>query len=310
MLWTPGPEAVPALQPLNANQLESERQLRQDVAFLAGSIGERNIPGRQQQLEAAARFIDRSLQAAGYRTESQSYKVDGIACRNIEAAIRGTGRPQDVVIFGAHYDTVPGSPGADDNASGVATVLALARHFAGTDPARTLRFVGFANEEPPYFWTGDMGSLVYARKCKQAGDHIVAMLSIESVGFYSVQPASQHYPAGLGVFFPATGDFVAFVGNTLSRPLLHTALRAFRNTAALPSAGAAVPNIVPGAGWSDHRSFWQQGFPGIEITDTAPYRNPHYHMPSDTPDRLDYDRMARFAVAMQTVVEQLVNAKL
>ena len=203
MLWTPGPEAVPALQPLNANQLESERQLRQDVAFLAGSIGERNIPGRPQQLEAAARFIDRSLQAAGYRAESQSYKVGGIACRNIEAAIRGTGRPQDVVILGAHYDTVPGSPGADDSASGVATVHALARHFAGTDPARTLRFVGFANEEPPYFWTGDMGSLVYARKCKQAGDHIVAMLSIESVGFYSVsRRASTTRPGSACSFRP------------------------------------------------------------------------------------------------------------
>jgi hypothetical protein len=225
MLWTPGRETVPALQPLNASQLALERQLRRDVAFLARSIGERN-PWKNAATGSTATFIDHSLQIAGYRTESQSYTVGGVACRNIEAAIRGL--------------------------------------------SRSLRFVAFANEEPPYFWTGDMGSLVYARKCKQAGDQIVAMLSIESVRFYSSQPMSQHYPAVLGVFFPATGDFVAFVGNTLSRPLLHTTLRSFRNTAALPSAGAAVPNIVPGAGWSDHWSFWQQGFPGIEITDTAP----------------------------------------
>jgi hypothetical protein len=310
MLWTPGPIDVPPLQPLNASQLELARELRHDVAFLASSIGERNIPGKPQQLEAAATFIDRSLEAAGYRPESQSYKVGDIACRNIEAAIRGVGRPQEIVILGAHYDTVPESPGADDNASGVATVLALARRFAGTRPVRTLRFVAFANEEPPYFWTGDMGSLVYAKKCKQAGDHVVAMCSIESAGFYSNLPFSQHYPAGLGLFFPATGNFVAFVGNLLSRPLVHTALKAFRGAAALPSVGAAVPNIVPGAGWSDHWSFWQQGFPGIEITDTAPYRNPSYHTPADTPERLDYGRMARFAWAMQTVVERLANPKL
>ena len=170
MLWTPGPADVPPLQPLNASQLELARELRHDVAFLAGSIGERNIAFKPQQLEAAATFIDRSLQASGYQPVSQSYNVGGIACRNIEAGIRGVERPQEVVILGAHYDTVPDSPGADDNASGVATVLALARHFAGARPARTLRFVAFANEEPPYFWTDDMGSLVYAKKCKQAGE--------------------------------------------------------------------------------------------------------------------------------------------
>jgi Zn-dependent M28 family amino/carboxypeptidase len=152
-----------------------------------------------------------------------------------------------------------------------------------------------------------MGSEVYAKRCRAAGDHVRAMLSIESVGFYSDSSSSQHYPVGLGLFYPAVGNFVAFVGNLRSRPLVHETLRAFRNTEALPSMGAAIPNAVPGAGWSDHWSFWQQDFPGIEITDTALYRNPNYHTPEDTADRLDYDRMARFTQAMKAVMRKLAD---
>jgi Zn-dependent M28 family amino/carboxypeptidase len=154
-----------------------------------------------------------------------------------------------------------------------------------------------------------MGSLVYAKKCRERGDRVVAMLSIESVGFYSTSPKSQRYPAGLGFLYRSTGDFVAFVGNVSSRPLVHEVLGTFRSTGALPSIGAAVPNAVPGAGWSDHWSFWKQGFAAIEITDTAPYRNPYYHTPYDTPNRLDYDHLARFTRAMQPVVRELANPR-
>jgi Zn-dependent M28 family amino/carboxypeptidase len=249
------------------------------------------------------------MNATGYRPVSQWYSVGGRRCRNIEVEVRGTDQSGEVVVIGAHYDSVPGSPGADDNASGVAVMLALARSFAGTRPARTLRFVGFANEEPPYFWSDDMGSVVYAKKCREHGDRVVAMLSIESVGFYSTSPKSQRYPAGLGFLYRSTGDFVAFVGNVSSRPLVHEVLRTFRSAGALPSIGAAVPNAVPGAGWSDHWAFWKQGFAGIEITDTAPYRNPYYHTPGDTPNRLDYDHLARFTWAMQAVVRELANPR-
>src|SRR5205823_6984193 len=131
--------------------------------------------------------------------------------------IRGIERGEEVVIIGAHYDSAPDSPGADDNASGVATMLALARSVAGRRLARTVRFVGFANEEPPYFGQAEMGSLIYAKNSKQAGDRVVTMLSIESVGFYSDSPLSQRYPAGLGLFYPSTGNYVAFVGNVWSR---------------------------------------------------------------------------------------------
>ncbi len=306
MLWTPGPNGI-RRSAWNAEEAGLEHQLRSDVDFLAGTIGERNVPGKAEQLDEAAAFIFSSMNAAGYQPVSQWYSVSGRKCRNIEAEIRGADRSGEVVIVGAHYDTVPGSPGADDNATGVAVMLALARIFVATRPARTLRFVGFVNEEPPYFWSGDMGSLVYAKKCREHGDRIVAMLSLESVGFYSSSPKSQRYPAGLGLLYPSTGDFVAFVGNVLSRSLVHEAIRTFRSTGALRSIGAAIPNAVPGAGWSDHWSFWKQGFAAIEITDTAPYRNPYYHTPDDTPDRLNYDHLARFTWAMQAVVKELAN---
>src|SRR5262249_44736418 len=152
----------------------------------------------------------------------------GIRARNIEAECPGTGRLGEVIIVGAHYDSVLGSPGADDNASCVAVILALARKFKGTQSPRTLRFVAFTNEEPPYFWSADMGSVVYAKESRKRGEKIVAMLSIESVGFYSNALASQNYPAGLGHLYRPTGDFVAFVGNLQSRSLVHEALATFR----------------------------------------------------------------------------------
>ncbi len=252
----------------------SNGKLQNDVFALAADIGERNVDFAPQKLDEAARFTERSFRSAGCEPESQWYRVSNVDCRNVECEIPGQARSGEVVVVGAHYDSVPGSPGADDNASGVATVLALARQFSGTKPRRTLRFVAFANEEPPYFWHDTMGSLVYAKRCRQRGDRVKAMLSIESVGFYSTHPRSQKYPAGLGLIYPCTGDFVAFVGKIYSRWLIHEVVRTYRRAPGLPSIGAAVPNAIPGVGWSDHWSFWQEGFAGIEVTDTAPYQIP------------------------------------
>lgn len=306
-LWTPGYSSRGPQRALSAHEAGLQAELRSDVETLAGQIGERNVPFNAQKLEEAAQFIDASMRTAGYQPQSQWYRAGGANCRNLEVEIRGASRPEEIVIVGAHYDSAPDSPGADDNASGVAAMLALARHFATAQPQRTLRFVGFANEEPPYFWHEEMGSLVYAKRCRERAEHIVAMLSLESVGVYSNAPGSQQYPLGLGLLYPSKADFVAFVGNVHSRSLVHRAIASFRNSATLPSIGAALPNAIPGVGWSDHWAFWQQGFPGIEITDTALFRNPLYHTPGDTPRRLDYDRLARFTSAMEVVIGELVN---
>ena len=203
------------------------------------------------------------------------------------------GASPEIVLVGAHYDSVFGAPGANDNGSGVAALLALARRFAGKQTHHTLRFVAFVNEEPPYFQTSQMGSFVYAGRCKARGDRIAAMISLETIGYFSDAPRSQTYPvAVLGAFYPKVGNFIGIVGDVRSRWLVRRAIAEFRKDGKIPTEGAALPAFIAGVGWSDQWSFWQHGYPGIMITDTAPFRYPHYHEATDTPDKLDYDRFA------------------
>lgn len=280
-------------------------ELVADVKTLAGDIGERNMD-RYPQLQAATEFIEGSFTRAGLTPRRVSYDLRGHACHNIEVEIRGT--RSEIFVVGAHYDSVTGCPGANDNGSGVAALLALARRFAGKTPGQTLRFVAFVNEEAPYFLNGEMGSLVYAKRCQKHGDKITGMISLETIGYFSDAPGSQNYPAaGLGLVYPSTGHFIAFVANLPSRALLRKAIGIFRDQKKLPAEGAALPAAVPGVGWSDHWSFWQCGYPAIMITDTAPFRYPHYHESTDTPDRLDYDRFALVVSGMEQTIAELTK---
>ena len=291
---------------LTAAEMTLREELRADVQTLAGQFGERNMQ-HYSQLMASAEFIEKSFSNAGLHPRRDTYELRNLACHNIETEIQGTS-PQTVVV-GAHYDSVIGSPGANDNGSGTAAVLALARRFAKSQPSQTLRFVAFVNEEPPYFQTSQMGSFVYASRCKARGDQISAMISVETIGYFSDAPRSQIYPSPLlGAFYPKIGNFIAFVGNIGSRQLLSRALTTFRQAERLPSEGAAMPAFIPGVGWSDHWSFWQQGCCAIMITDTAPFRYPHYHALTDTHDKLDYDRFALVVSGLEKVIEDLITA--
>ncbi|MFL6585112.1 MAG: M28 family peptidase [Chthoniobacterales bacterium] len=305
MVRMPGRSFAGTAPPLTAEQTKLRDELAGDVRVLAAEIGERNT-SRYPQLEAAANYIDHALTSAGLQVRRDSYEIEGKRCDNIEAEIRG--RSDGIVIVGAHYDSVLGCPAANDNGSGVSALLALARRFAGESPLRTVRFVAFPNEEQPHFLRREMGSLIYAGRCKQRGDPIVAMISLETIGYYSDAIGSQHYPLpGLNLFYPSRGNFIGFVGNVASRGLVRKTIGAFRQHAEIPSEGAALPAGVPGVGWSDHWSFWQFGYPAVMITDTAPFRYPDYHESTDTPDKLDYDSMARLVVGLQHVVERLAN---
>lgn len=291
--------------PLSADEIALRAELVADVQTLAGEIGERNML-RYPQLNAAADFIEASFSRAGIQTRRDTYEVDGRACHNIEAEISGA--HPEIVVVGAHYDSVFGSPGANDNGSGVAAMLALARRFAGKPVGPTLRFVAFVNEEPPYFQTDQMGSLVYANRCKARGDQILAMISLETIGYFSDAPGSQTYPSlGIRPFYPSKGNFIGFVGNIRSRALLHRAILLFRQQAKLPSEGGALPSFLPGVGWSDQWAFWQHGYPAIMITDTAPFRYPHYHEATDTPDKLDYDRFALVVSGLEKTILELAK---
>jgi Iap family predicted aminopeptidase len=290
---------------LNEAEMALRTELMSDVQKLAGEIGERNM-SRYPRLLAAANFIEAAFVGAGLKPQRVSYELRGRACHNIEAEIRGTS--PEIFVVGAHYDSVSDCPGANDNASGVAAMLALARRFAGKSTGHTLRFVAFVNEEPPYFQTDEMGSLVYAKRCHERGDRIAGMISLETIGYFSDAPGSQKYPSpGLGLFYPSKGNFIGFAGDFRSRSLLRATVSAFRKTKKLPGEGASLSAALSGIGWSDHRSFWQCGYPAIMVTDTAPFRYPHYHEPTDTPDKLDYDRFALVVSGMESVIKDLAR---
>jgi len=280
-------------------------ELVADVEELAGKIGERNVP-RYPALMEAAEFIEKSFRDCGLQPRRDSYDVHGKACHNIEVEIGGAS--PEILLVGAHYDSVYGAPGANDNGSGVAALLALARRFAGKQNGRTMRFVAFVNEEPPYFQTEQMGSLVYAKRCRAHNDPIAAMISLETIGYFSDSPRSQNYPSpGLGAFYPTTGNFIGVVGNVASGKLVRETIKILRQEGKIPSQGAALPAFIPGVGWSDQWAFWQSGYRGIMITDTAPFRYPDYHSGSDTPDRLDYDRFVLVVSGMQKVLAVLAG---
>lgn len=306
MIPMPGSSHRGALPPATSRQTDVAAELRRHVAELAEKIGERNVTRRYEALKKAADYMDRELAVAG-KVARQTYTAAGKSCDNVEVEIRGSTSPDEIVVVGGHYDSVVGCVGANDNGTGAAAVLVLARSLAKSAPARTLRFVGFVNEEPPHFRTEEMGSRVYAMRCRERNENVVAMLSLETIGFFSDADGSQHYPPPLGLFYPSAGNFIAFVGNVGSRSLVRRCVRVFRDRAAFPSEGAAVPGFLPGVGWSDHESFWEHGYPGVMVTDTAPFRYPHYHLVGDTPDKIDYDRCARVVDGVEQVVRDLAG---
>jgi Zn-dependent M28 family amino/carboxypeptidase len=281
------------------------RRLEGHVRTLAGSIGERHL-GRPRAMDEAASYIARILGEQGGVVVPQEFAAAGQLTRNLEVAVSGeVGTP--LVVVGAHYDTVPGSPGADDNASGVAAVLEIARLLAGTRPARGVRCVLFANEEPPWFQTGDMGSLHYARRLRERGEEVTAMLSLESIGYYAQAAGSQRYPFPLALAYPDTGNFLGFVSDLGSRALLRAAADSFARHTPFPAQRVAVPGWVAGVSWSDQWAFWQHGFPAVMVTDTAPFRYPAYHTPADTPEQLDYEALATVTGALAAVVLDLAS---
>lgn len=276
-------------------------RLRAHISKLAGEIGERNI-FRPSALHAAADYIQAQWSAQGYQVAAQSYEVEGVSSANLEVARAGTTRPREIILVGAHYDSVRGSPGANDNASGVAALLEISRAFAASAVARTLRFVAFVNEEPPFFFWGEMGSAIYAKAARARSDDIRLMISLEMLGCYSDSPRSQSYPPLLGLFYPDRANFIAFVSNLRSRKALRQLVDAFRAHSEFPAELLAAFEFIPGVAWSDHLSFWRQNYPALMVTDTAFYRYRYYHTAEDTLDKVDYESMARVVEGLQHAI--------
>ena len=309
MVRMPGRTHRGPLPPANERLLAIADELRRHVTQLADEIGERNVRYRPRELAQAAEYISAELSNAGYTVQRQEYDVDGTNCVNLEVEIPGIFQPDEIVIVGAHYDSMPDCPAANDNGSGVAALLSLARTFASSENSRTLRFVAFVNEEAPYAHTQQMGSWVYARRCRQRQENVTAMLSLETIGYYSDKPGSQTYPSLLRLFYPSTGDFIAFVGNTRYGRLVRDVVRAFRQNEPFPSQGGAMPEVISHIGRSDHWPFWQEGYPALMVTDTAPFRYPYYHTAEDTVDKIDFERTARVVRGLEGVIRSLVTVE-
>ncbi len=299
--WT-GP--LPALTPEEAALRD---RLRRHVAVLAGEIGPRGVFD-PPAMERAVAHVERAMRAAGLAPSRETWTEEGLEVCNVVAETRGTDPAAGVLVVGAHYDSVAGCPAADDNGSGVAALLELPSLLAGRTMRRTVRWVAFANEEPPFFGTERMGSSVHARRAAARGDRIAGMISLETLGYYADGPGSQRYPRGFALLYPAEGNFLCFVGNVASRSMVRSAVATFREHATLPSEGAALPGWIPGVSLSDQRCFWAEGWPALMVTDTAPFRYEMYHSGADTPDQLDYDRFARAVAGLAPVVAHLADA--
>jgi hypothetical protein len=266
------------------------------------SLEERNLCNNPAGLARAADFIEEFFTRCGLVVSRQTFRVDGVDCHNIEAVSRDfSGKDSPHWILGAHYDSAPGTPGADDNTSAVAILLETARLLSTSDLApRNIRFVAYANEEPPHFLNETMGSRIHARSCRKNGDQIQGMICLESLGYYSDEPGSQQLATLYGMpdvmlayirsrgIDPTVGNFLAIVGDDHSEKLLDWFDTLFTPGLAMPT----VPLIMPEMRLSDHLCYWDEGFPAIMLTDTAIFRNPNYHKHTDTVETLDFQAMA------------------
>lgn len=279
-------DALPQVAPVAQPPLPA--RLRAHVVKLTSS-GERSVDN-PASLQAARDYVVSTLTKAGLHPRLAAYSYGEHHVANVVADLNTGGDDSPLLIVGAHYDSI--GPGADDNASGVAVLLELASELSRSEIPARVRLVAFVNEEPPCFQEECMGSLVYARELARAGESVSLMISIESVGYWSDEPDSQEYPPPLDLLYPSTGNFLGVVSTLRHAMLVNNFTEAFRAVSTLPVEAAALPSALPGVGWSDHWSFIEAGYPALMLTDTAVFRNPHYHGLSDKPHTLDYERLA------------------
>ena len=288
---------------------KTAQHLRDHVRMLTETIGERSV-SIPANLGKTAAYIESFYQNLGISVHTEPYAYKDLSVGNVVAEMTFGINPRRHFILGAHYDSVSGTVGADDNASAVAVQLETARQLHLLDKPVdkqeeincSISFVSFALEEPPVYGTSYMGSRVYARNAKQEKKKIDGMICLEMVGYRCDTPGCQDYPFPLMFFnYPDQGDFIGIVGNLRSRPLANSLHKAFQKNPDLPVIKLTVPFsgwIMPSVRLSDHASFWDQGYKAVMITDSAFYRNPHYHFPSDTMETLDYRFMAELVKSL------------
>jgi Zn-dependent M28 family amino/carboxypeptidase len=289
---------------LDADEEQLSQRLRMHVEALASSIGERNYR-KPQALAAARSYIKEALGNAGVVAETHQFSYADTFGENIFADLA----PADskaVFILGAHYDTVFGSPGANDNASGVAVLLELARLLRLSPVRHRVTLVAFDNEEHLEQPAQAMGSRFFVENALEQGQQIAGMWSLETLGFYTQQANSQRFPEPLDLFYPNKGNFVAFIGNQKSERLVRDSIRLFRRQSrGFPSEGIAAPPKFRDVERSDHQHFWNAGIPALMVSDTANFRYREYHTSDDTIDKIDFSSLARVTRLLAAVVPNL-----
>ena len=295
-IYMPGRTIQGELPPLSGEEEKLRDRLERHVYVLSEEIGERNSEN-MPALQRASDYIADQFQSFGYVPAIKEFGEKRY--RNIIVELHGREKQDEVIVIGAHYDTVWLTPGADDNASGVAGLLEIARALAGRHFARTLRFIAFCNEEEPFYGTDEMGSQISAQRSRGHGEKIVVMFSLEMIGYYSNEPGSQRYPDVIRRLYPERANFIAFVANLESRKMLHQAIARFREQGVFPSEGMVAPEwLVPDIRRSDNASYWKYNYPAAMITDTSNYRNNRYHSVGDVYETLDYSSMARVVTGL------------
>lgn len=282
-------------------------RLRSHVRTLAEDLTPRDAD-HPERLAPVAAYIEEQLAPHADRLTDQPYTVAGATVRNVIA--RFGPDTEERIVIGAHHDTAGPYPGADDNASGVAGLLELARLLDGAELPLMVELVSYPLEEPPYFYTNEMGSAVHAQSLKEKGVDVRAMLALEMIGYFTDAPNSQQFPIFfLRWYYPNTGNFIAVVGKWGfgQRRLVRTVRDGMRAASPLPVHSINAPRLVPGIAFSDHLNYWHAGYDAVMITDTAFYRNPNYHTRHDTPDTLDYTRMAQVVDGVRGAIDALAD---
>jgi len=302
------PHQLPT-SPLTTSEEKLAERLRSDVEAIA------SVPhnvAHYEELENSAATIEAHLGALGYAVQRQFYTLScGTRVRNIHVVLAPS-EPQGVrlptYVIGAHYDSPDDSPGANDNGTGVAALLKIARMLQSHQPkAHRLRLVFFVNEEAPYCKTPQMGSWQFASWLKDSGEEVRGMMALETLGYFSNEPGTQAFPFPFNYVYENRGNFVAFVGLPRARALTRRAVRSFRRHTGFPTIGGIAPGFIPGIDLSDHWSFNEFGFPALMVTDTAPFRNPYYHKPFDRPDTVDYAQLARITSGLAAMIKELAD---
>lgn len=298
----------PLEKQMKAELSEMKKGMESDIEYLQ-NLGPRNSENETnyKQLRQCEEWIKQRWESQGYVVKKHTFSIKGKEYSNLEIEIKGRTAPSEIIIISAQYDTLPDSPGANNNGSGMAILFQLSHLLRKHTPDRTLRLLNFVNEEDPFFGTEMMGSFQYAKRSHQLREDIKVMLSMDALGIYKEEPDSQKLPFPFSMFYPNRGNFLAFIGNLRSRKYMVEATRGFKKGSSFPIEAGVVPEWIEAADWSDHRSFWQFRYPGIMVTDTGGFRSPYHTTKGDTMEKLNFEAMTRIVIGMYCVVIELTR---